>query len=65
MAEISKLCQEFGLKDVDLAHTRKDYKVITTFEMFQLAYHSKISAANKKVNSLRELYVNAGFDGKN
>ena len=52
LSEVSTLCQEFGLQDVDLAHTRKDYKVITTFEMFQQAYHSKISAVNKKVNFL-------------
>ncbi len=46
---VEEVCENFGLKDVDLEYTDADYQNLTTYKLFQSNYRTRIQSANPKV----------------
>jgi chromodomain-helicase-DNA-binding protein 4 len=49
MPSVAEVCENFGLKDVDLEYTDADYQNLTTYKLFQQTYRSRIQGGNPKV----------------
>ena len=49
MPTVAQLCEQYGLKDVDLEYSEADYSNLTTYKLFQQTYRQRIQAENPKV----------------
>ena len=49
MPTVGQLCEQYGLKDVDLEYSEADYSNLTTYKLFQQTYRQRIQAENPKV----------------
>merc|ERR1719193_1925185 len=49
MPTVNELCEQYGLKDVDLEYSEADYSNLTTFKLFQQTFRQRIQADNPKV----------------
>ena len=50
---VSKVCESFGLNNVDLEYTDADYQSLTTYKLFLQTYQSRIQQANPKAPQTR------------